>query len=293
MRSMGKFLVVILLALVLGAVECGSADAARFGGGRSFGGSRSFSKSYSKPVTPQRQTGTGMAAPSRLGGMGGIFGGLLAGTLLGSMFFGHPFAGGGMMDILLIGGLLFLLLRMFGKRRPAQQAAGRSGGMGYGGAGPDLASGPMTRDAGAGWSGLRAQPAPGAGPEITLPPGFDEAEFLAGAKAAFTRLQASWDTRDLDDIRQFTSDAVFDEIKAQAQTDPGPSQTDVIMVEARLLEARIQGQATLATVIFDALLREDRAAGAAGQVREVWHFKREAGFAEGAWHLDGIQQLEQ
>ncbi len=125
-----------------------------------------------------------------------------------------------------------------------------------------------------------------------MPPGFDEAEFLQGAKAAYARLQASWDARDMEDIRQFTTGAVFSEISAQAQADPGPSRTEVLMVEARLLEARTEGPATLATVYFDALLRETRGGGTE-QVREVWHFRRQDDTAGGMWLLDGIQQLEQ
>jgi Tim44-like domain. len=48
----------------------------------------------------------------------------------------------------------------------------------------------------------------------------DEQEFLTGAKALYTRLQASWDRRDIDDIRQFTSPEVHEEIARQATLDP-------------------------------------------------------------------------
>ena len=40
--------------------------------------------------------------------------------------------------------------------------------------------------------------------------------FLKGAKAAYTRLQASWDARDMEDLRHFTSQEVFAEVEAQA-----------------------------------------------------------------------------
>ncbi len=290
MKIIVQIFAVALLALAVCAVDPSPADAARFGGGKSFGGSRSFNQNYSKPAAPQRQTGQQqMANPARpgMGAMGGMLGGLLAGTLLGSLFFGQPFAGGGMLDILLIGGVLFLLFRLLRGRRPVAQPAGA--GMGHGGAGP----GPfMTRDAGSGaaWGGLGG--GPDARPEVSTPPGFDEADFLQGAKAAYGRLQTSWDARDLADIRQFTTDAVFSEISAQAQADPGPSRTEVLMVDARLLEARAEGPATLATVYFDALLRENQGGGT-DQVREVWHFRRQDDIANGMWLLDGIQQLEQ
>lgn len=300
MRTALKLMIVPLLLAALMAMDVGLADAARFGGGRSFGGSKSFSRSYSKPISPQKQGSAGssatQAAPrnSRFGGMGGLFGGLLAGTLLGSLFFGHPFAGGGLMDILLIGGVIFLALKLFRRRQPAtQMAGGRSGGMSYGGGGPqpDDANTMQDRAQGA-WGGLGgARGMAETVPDLDLPAGFDADEFLEGAKLAFNRLQASWDSRDLEDISQFTSAAVLDEIKRQAQEDPTPSRTEVLMLNARLLEVKEQDGATLVTVYFDALVRED-AAGGSEQVREVWHFKKDEAVQDGMWLLDGLQQLE-
>jgi len=301
MRTAMKLLIVPLLLAVLLALAPGQADAARFGGGRSFGGGGSFSRSYSKPITPQRQSTfgsssatQGMRQPSRFGGMGGLFGGLLAGSLLGSLFFGHPFAGGGLMDILLIGGLIFLFLKMFGGRRPSPQAtAGRDGGMSYGGGGPQTGfEGAAERRAQNAWGGLGATPGQAdAAPGVQVPAGFDTEEFLKGAKLAFNRLQASWDARDLSDIAQFTSEEVLSEIRSQAAADPRPSRTDVLMVNARLLEVQEEGANLVATVYFDALMREEQG-GATEQVREVWHFKKNAAERGGMWLLYGLQQLE-
>lgn len=293
MHNALKLFVAVLLLLAVAALDVSPADAARFGGGRSFGGSRSFSRSYSKPISPMRQPGTtttqGLNRPSRFGGMGGLLGGLLAGSLIGSLLFGGGFGGVGMFDLLLIGGGIYLLMRLLGRSRPAAQHAGRSGGMSYGGGGPEP-QGAYRTGAGDGWAGLGS---PGgtadAAQGIVLPEGFDSQEFLEGAKMAFGRLQASWDARDLDDIAQFTSPAVQEEIRRQAAEDPGPSLTEVLMVNARLLEAKEQGPATLATVYFDALMREERG-GPTEQVREVWHFRRDG--ADGSWVLDGLQQLE-
>ncbi|MBU1002640.1 MAG: 39S ribosomal protein L45 [Proteobacteria bacterium] len=300
MRIALKLLFVPLLLVTLLAMDAGFADAARFGGGRSFGGSRSFSKSFSKPVSPTKQSAVGSSAASsaprspRFGGMGGMFGGLLAGTLLGSMFFGQPFAGGGLMDILLIGGLIFLAMKLFRRRQPAaQMASGRSAGMSYGGGGPQPEDETvLQRQSHGAWGGLGStQGAAETVPGLDLPAGFDADEFLEGAKLAFNRLQASWDTRDLEDISQFTSEAVLDEIKNQAAQDPSPSRTEILMVNARLLEVKVQAPATLATVYFDALMREN-ATGGSEQVREVWHFRMDPDVKGGMWLVDGLQQLE-
>ena len=55
-----------------------------------------------------------------------------------------------------------------------------------------------------------------------VPSDFDQEEFLRGAKMAYTRLQESWDRRDLDDIAQFATPAVVQELRAQRDEDPKP-----------------------------------------------------------------------
>ena len=124
-----------------------------------------------------------------------------------------------------------------------------------------------------------------------LPDGVDESEFLAGAKALYARLQASWDRRDLDDIRGFTSPEVFAEISRQAKEDTSPGKTDILMVEARIVEAGTQGTQTVVSVLYDVLLREDQTDSRSMQVREVWHIRRDESVSNPQWILEGIQQL--
>ncbi|MEG6504497.1 Tim44 domain-containing protein [Nitratidesulfovibrio sp. 1201_IL3209] len=284
------------------------ADAKRLGGGRSFGGSPSYQRSFtptqpspSSPAGPnmnrQQQTQQpGPAAPqqaprSRFGGFGGIMGGMLAGSLLGSLLFGGGFGGVGMVDMLLIALVAFMALKFFAARR--------------GGGAPAPATGPapdrgMRRDAdhgaqsgsGAGWDALRSAPAASAAAQPAspgIPEGFDTEDFLRGAKLAYTRLQSSWDRRDLDDIAQFTTPDILKEITRQAQEDPGPSRTEILYCNASVLSVAEEKGRTVATVFFDVLMREDAQADAPGQVREVWHFVRSD---SEMWRLDGIQQVE-
>ena len=125
-----------------------------------------------------------------------------------------------------------------------------------------------------------------------MPAGIDEREFLAGAKALYTRLQDSWDRRDLDDISRFASPEVQPEIARQAGLDPSPGRTEILMLEARILEARTAGAETVISVLFDAMLREDGPDSTAGQVREVWHVSRRDDADRPQWTLEGIQQLD-
>lgn len=257
------------------------ADARRLGGGGSFGSRPSYSRSFQKPTAPMssptQQAAPG-ASPMRGRGMfGGLLGGMLMGGLLGSLFFGGPFSGISFIDILLIGGGLFLLMRFLRSRQEAPQPAG----------GPRVHD--LHQDA---WQNLRSTENRTSATTDNVPPGFDSKEFLDGAKAAYTRMQASWDARDLEDLRQFTSPEVFAEVQAQASADPGPGKTEILLLEARLLEVKTLGNQTVATVLFDTMLREDSPSAPAEQVREAWHFSRYEAGGSSHWIVEGIQQLE-
>ena len=137
------------LALLLGFLVVSlTADAwARAGGGSSSGsrGSRSYSspsRSYSTPTpsapsatpyTPPTAPLPAAPAPAAAGGFlrslaGGVVGGLLGGMLFRSLGFAGGaggFGGGfGMMDLLLLGGIAFLIYWMVRRRRAAVATAG-------------------------------------------------------------------------------------------------------------------------------------------------------------------------
>ncbi|WP_442514585.1 hypothetical protein, partial [Salmonella enterica] len=71
----------------------------------------------------------------------------------------------------------------------------------------------------------------------------------------------------------------------------GENHTELLKVEAELLQVRDVGNDREASVLFDVLLREARGQ-APTQVREVWHFTRSKTSQQPTWFLDGIQQLE-
>jgi predicted lipid-binding transport protein (Tim44 family) len=262
-----------------------TAQAARIGRSRSFGSRPSYQRSAPAPAQnpsttqarPAPGTQPGMTAPgSRWGGM---LGGFVMGGLLGSLLFGggHGFGGPGLMDLLLIGGGLMLLMRFLRARQVAPQPSAPA----------SLYSG-----SGQGWGQSGFTPAGDQPPPPpALPPGFDAEEFQKGATIIFNRLQTSWDKRDLDDIRQFTSPEVLAEIQRQAQEEPHPGKTEVLMVNCRVVEVRDIDHQTVVSVLYDAMLRED-GDRTAKQVREMWHFSRDARRPEDFWILEGIQQVE-
>ena len=141
----------VLAALVLALSVPDLADAARMGGGRSMGSKPFMSVPttprpqpampggmQSRPMTNQsRPQAQAPAAGGMMGGMGGFFGGMLAGSLLGSMFGGHAAAGAageggmGLLDMLLIGLLIYFGIKFFRSRMGARQQPADGPGSGY------------------------------------------------------------------------------------------------------------------------------------------------------------------
>ena len=299
----------LLIALSLSLGGMSDADAKRFGGGGSFGGRSSYSSPYKRSAIPpsrsanqQQQAAAAQNQAARQGmsnrgGLMGMLGGLALGGLLGSLFFGGAFENINFMDILVLGGIAFLLYKLFAARAgTAQRPAYNRSANNYeepqpaqsnpAGFNTDVlfnkdkmqSSGqPFQQD-----TGFEA---------MVVPQGFDQQAFLAGAKIAFTTLQKAWDDRDLAEIRGLSTDKVFAEIQEQLKGSATENHTDLLRLDAELLEVREIGSELEAVVLFDAILREDINAQAE-QVREVWHFVKPKISLQPKWLLDGIQQLE-
>lgn len=306
MRMKASLALAVFLAFACVSMTPDMSDAARLGGGRSFGSQPAMRQSAPAPVQrPQtmQQRQMQQNAPQQrsgfLGGMGGILGGVLAGTLIGSLLSGGGFSGGGFMDIILLAAIAFIAYKLFSRRRAAAPAPAAATAAPGGMAAPQAPYQPMAREdmqqpaANDAWGGLRSQPIASAeavnGP--TLPAGFDAEEFLRGAKMAYTRLQKAWDSRDLNDIAQFASPAVMEAVREQLQAEPTPTTTELLLVNAQLLEVTQEpGGVERAQVYFDVLMREDPKQETPSSVREIWHFMREN--AQSMWRLDGIQQVD-
>jgi len=299
------------LALLLGNIH--EAQAKRMGGGSSFGSKPSYSTPYQRSTTPsspassqtQRSPAQQQAAAqnqsarqswANRGGLMGMLGGLALGGLLGSLFFGGAFEGLNLMDMLLFAGLAYLAFRLFASRaRQAQPVADTM----YGRVSPSSQDQGYSRDdAGQGAAGFNTDVLFGKGKAgagatnqpLNVPAHFDQAGFLRGAESAYRYLQQAWDSRDLAAIRGLTTDKVFAELQDQLRASSAANKTDVLKVNAELLEVREVGSELEATVLFDCILREDD--GPSNQVREVWHFTKSIHSQQSKWFLDGIQQLE-
>lgn len=295
-----------LLTLGLTLMAMGEADAKRLGGGRSFGSRPSYSEPYRapsgmNPAAPSQQPGyqSTQRSPAtplpgqapRRSGLMGMLGGLAIGGLLGSLLFGHAFQGLNLLDILLFAGVVYLLFKLFAARRPQPGATPASG---YGPA-PTADEGPYQRQSAvaAGFDTdllFGGAQGPTAAP-VSLPADFDQAGFLAGAKAAYARLQQAWDEGDLGELRALSTDKMFGELQDQLrQRGSAPNRTELQSVDLHILGVRDVGAEREASVLFDVMMRED--GGDLLRVREVWHFVRSRASKQPTWYLDGVQQWE-
>jgi predicted lipid-binding transport protein (Tim44 family) len=297
MNKKTGFSALMFFSLTLGLLYLwhDTAEAARMGRSKSFGSKPSYQRSAPAPSqnTTSAQSKPDQAAQSQpatgtprapMGRFGGLLGGMLMGGLIGSLLFGGGFAGPGLLDMLLIGGGLFMLFRFLRARRMAAHAPSPGGAMSYESGSPQA------------WGSANYTPSeqalPAAAAQPPLPPGFDADEFLKGANILYRRLQAAWDKRDLEDIRQFTSDEVFTEIRQQAQEDPTPGKTELLLINEHIHEVSETDKQTIVSVLYDVMLRENEDQ-VSKQVRELWHFSMERDNSESFWLLEGIQQVDQ
>jgi len=122
-----------------------------------------------------------------------------------------------------------------------------------------------------------------------VPADFDVEGFLRQAKLNFIRLQAANDRGDMEDIRQFCTPEIAAEIQIQFHERSQLAQeTDVMQLNAELLDVSIEADRSLASVRFSGQLRE--VANAAPEAfSEVWHLSRPVDGGRG-WCIAGIQQ---
>lgn len=286
---MKRFLMLLVMALTCVALLSTAAEARRFGGGSSFGKSRAMpAQQYNRPANAAPAPAP---APASTGNKWmGPLAGLAVGAGLATMFAGGGMGGmgGGMSSILMALMLAGVVMFLIAKFKKPQQATEPN--MQYAGGGTAY----NTQDA-------MQQPAPqpnygnayGSGTASSysgnIPQDFPVDSFLRNAKMSFIRLQAANDSKDLNDVREYTTPEVFAEISMQMQERGNTIQkTEVIVINAELLEVVNDGDYTIASVRFTGQLSENK--NTPENVDEIWHIQKNRQDENSAWLLTGIQQ---
>ena len=288
-----KRLVIAAFAAVLGlGMMVSDAEAKRFGSGKPAGMQRQATPAPTAPAQagkPAAPAAAGApAAAAKPAGMSRFLGplaGLAAGLGIAALL-SHFGMGEGMANMLLIlalVGIAFFAVRWLMRKRTPET------GMQYAGAGPGNAAPANLTPAQFEASGVSAGATAAGAVARNIPADFDVDGFLRQAKLNFVRLQAANDRGDLDDVREFTAPELFAEIKMQYQERGSKAQeTDVMQLNAELLEVVTEGNRHIASVHFSGQLREDNAAPEA--FAETWHLVKPVDGSRG-WNVAGIQQV--
>jgi predicted lipid-binding transport protein (Tim44 family) len=296
------------------------ADARRLGGGKSAGMQRAAPPAPAvRPGAPTNSaaapgsTAAGAAAAPKRNWMGPL-GGLAAGLGLAALFShlgmgaGLGAAMGNIVMMLLLAGAAFFVIRfvmsrMGGMSRGGPQMAGAGAGASGGSGGSNawvpepaaapvamprsmLDSAPPALAGGTTAGGTAAEVSP-----LVLPGGMAAADFERLAKMVFIRMQAANDSANIDDLRKFTTPELFASLRLDLQ-DRGAAkqQTDVVQIDATVVDTARENSQDIITVRFHGLIREAAEAGAE-PFNELWHLVRAAD-GHGDWAIAGITPIQ-
>ena len=298
------------LALIMG-LAAADADAKRLGGGRNSGLNRDMpartapDAAPGKPAAPMQQgTPAQQAAPAAaanpgaaaaaatpkrnwMGPLAGLAAGLGLAALMSHLGLGEAFGSFLLIALLAVAAVVVLRLLL---RRKQPQPAGASYRAAPGGgaqvAWPNPAPAapapqPVVEPAAA---------APAA--KAFVPAAFDAQAFARTAKMIFIRLQAANDAGDRDDLRAFTTPEMFAELSLDLQERGSePQHTEVLAVDAEVLDVSDEPGRQVVSVRFRGQLREAAEAGPVA-VDEVWHLVKPTAGDDGSrsWAIAGIEQ---
>ncbi|MHB8772318.1 MAG: Tim44 domain-containing protein [Syntrophales bacterium] len=317
-------LMVFTLFFLLSVLEI---DAwARVGGGRSFGsrGSRSYSVPRSTPAPAPSSPSQGSRqftpptapASSPFGGGGflrGMAGGLVGGMLGGMLFRSLGFAGGGtggfgggigLMDIILIGALLYGIYWFIKRRRTAAEGP-QSGTSFYRETAPAELGRTTPSPQAAEPYGQENDVAAGIGHIRQMDSRFDEQRFTDGCMDRFFQIQGAWANRDMTGVRNLFTDEMFAELQREAEQLKGRGQVNrldnIAVRSVEITEVWQEGGADFITVrlyanLLDYTIDEKTNQVVAGsrtepiKFNEYWTFTRPVG--DNPWRLAAITQAQ-
>jgi predicted lipid-binding transport protein (Tim44 family) len=309
--AMLRGLVVVVIALTLAGAAGEAWARAGSGGSR---GSRSYAPpsrpapmSPASPASPSRSVNTPASSPRPGmfgGGLMGALGGFMLGGLLGSMLFGGMGGLGsglgiGLMDLLLIGGGLFLLFRFMKSRQQQPQPA--YAGAYAGGGGPRVAEVPS-----GGGTVVEERPSAlddldrGLGHIRAMDGGFDAAALASDAAETFRAVQTALTAGDMSPLRPRLTSEMLERMQMQCNELRRTGHTnhvERIQIErAEVTEAwQERGRDYVSVILAGSLVdytvdaRGGLVSGSRNPERfeEFWTFTRLVG--PNAWTLTAIQ----
>lgn len=250
------------------------------------------------PANAAAQTAAQPAKRSWMGPIAGLAAGLGLAALASHFGFGDELANFMMIALLGVVAMVaigWVMRRMRGAQPAGPQLAGAGAPFqGQAGSQPPAGSS-MAREAqgvfGGGSSAGTSAAGLGAAAVSTRPEGFDVDGFTRIAKMIFIRLQAANDEANIDDLRKFTTPELFASLRLDLQ-DRGQAaqQTDVMQLDAELVDTAQENGQWVASVRFSGLIREEVGQGSE-PFNELWHLVKPLDGGR-EWAIAGITPLQ-
>ena len=298
----------IAVALVAAAAFAGAdiADAKRLGGGRTLGAQRQATPAPAAPtspnVAPSSPAAPVQAAPAKpaaapaaagasrwLGPIAGLAAGLGLAALLSHFGLSESFASFLLVALLVVGGVFLVRMLLSRRAQPARplQYAGANAGVSPR-VEPRLDPAPT---APARFEPVMGATAAGPAPAAAsgrFPPGFDAVAFAEQAKMQFRKLQAAYDEGDRKALAEVMTPDMFKEISGELAQRGTHLPTEVMRLDASVVDVATEGDSHWMSVHFTGLLREDGTV-LPKEFDEVWNLTKPVDGSSG-WLLAGIQQ---
>ena len=300
------------LLTVIALLGADVADAKRMGGGKSIGAQRQVTPSAptapsAAPAAPSAPMASAAApaaaakaaAPASgmsrwMGPLAGLAAGLGIAALLSHFGLGEGFANILLIALLAVG-VLFIVRMFLAKRAPTKsplQYAGATPAAGAASGGYETVA-PRTEGTPAGkfepvFGGAAAAAAPVAASKF--PPGFEPGPFVEQAKLQFRKLQAGYDTADRAALAAVMTPEMFAEVGRELDGRSAHTATEVMQLDAEVLQVVTEGDQHWVNVHFKGLLREDGTV-LPRDFDEVWNLVKPVNGSSG-WLLAGIQQVD-
>ena len=294
------FMLAVAAVLLVALAAAGDAEAKRLGGGRSLGAQRQSvappAASTGPAANPVMPAQPGAAAPNAapaaaapsgasrwLGPIAGIAAGLGLAALLSHFGLPEGFASFLLLGLLVVGTVI--AFRMMAARRAAAAGPASYARVATAGRTPTSEMAPL-----ANVEPVLSPPpvAPSTNFAKRVPAGFDAALFLREAKLQFRRLQAAWDAGDRSAFADVMTPEMAADIGRELDERGMHHATEVVSLDAEVLEVTTEAGRHWASVRFTGLVRED-AATEPTSLDEIWNLSKPDDGSSG-WLLAGIRQ---
>ncbi len=315
--TMKPWLIAAVMAVLALTLAPTVSEAARLGGGKPAGMQRT-APAKPTPTTPPSNAATPAPAatpatpaaapatpPTRswMGPLAGLAAGLGIAALFSHFGMGEGLANFVMIALLAVAAFVvirLLMQRFGGAQRPPMALAG-AGAQGQIASAPrfvderpDMQRAALTPAIGSDLKPPLALPGAASAAEVAapaLPAGFDRAAFERLAKMIFIRMQAANDSADLNDLRNFTTPELFASLRLDLQDRADArQQTDVVKVDAQLIDFAAEAATQIVSVRFDGLIREVPGTEPT-PFSEIWHLVKPADDSR-SWAIAGIQPVQ-